>query len=43
MSLFWLPDAGNSLPRGDRSSHFSYREHPTEFNEMLRSFIGRNT
>src|SRR5262245_2740873 len=26
----------------NRSGHFSYREHPAEFNEMLRSFIGRN-
>jgi 2-hydroxy-6-oxonona-2,4-dienedioate hydrolase len=27
----------------NRSGHFSYREHPAEFNEMLRSSIGRNT
>jgi len=27
----------------NRSGHFSYREHPAEFNEMLRSFICRNT
>jgi 2-hydroxy-6-oxonona-2,4-dienedioate hydrolase len=25
----------------NRSGHFSYREHPAEFNEMLRSFIQR--
>jgi pimeloyl-ACP methyl ester carboxylesterase len=27
----------------NRSGHFCYREHPAEFNEMLRSFIGRNS
>ncbi|HEY2921864.1 MAG TPA: alpha/beta hydrolase [Candidatus Binatia bacterium] len=26
----------------NRSGHFSYREHPTEFNDMLRGFIQRN-
>jgi pimeloyl-ACP methyl ester carboxylesterase len=26
----------------NRAGHFSYREHPAEFNEMLRSFIERN-
>ncbi|MGH7926715.1 MAG: alpha/beta fold hydrolase [Candidatus Binatia bacterium] len=26
----------------NRAGHFSYREHPAEFNEMLRSFIQRN-
>jgi pimeloyl-ACP methyl ester carboxylesterase len=25
----------------NRSGHFTYREHPAEFNEMLRSFIQR--
>jgi pimeloyl-ACP methyl ester carboxylesterase len=25
----------------NRAGHFSYREHPAEFNEMLRSFIQR--
>jgi pimeloyl-ACP methyl ester carboxylesterase len=27
----------------NRAGHFCYREHPAEFNEMLRSFIARNT
>jgi pimeloyl-ACP methyl ester carboxylesterase len=26
----------------NRSGHFCYREHPAEFNEMLRSFVERN-
>jgi 2-hydroxy-6-oxonona-2,4-dienedioate hydrolase len=26
----------------NRAGHFSYREHPAEFNELLRSFIQRN-
>jgi pimeloyl-ACP methyl ester carboxylesterase len=26
----------------NRAGHFSYREHPAEFNEMLRSFVQRN-
>jgi len=26
----------------NRAGHFSYREHPTEFNEMLRTFVQRN-
>jgi 2-hydroxy-6-oxonona-2,4-dienedioate hydrolase len=26
----------------NRSGHFSYREHPAEFNDMLRGFIQRN-
>jgi pimeloyl-ACP methyl ester carboxylesterase len=26
----------------NRSGHFSYREHPVEFNDMLRGFIQRN-
>jgi pimeloyl-ACP methyl ester carboxylesterase len=26
----------------NRAGHFSYREHPAEFNELLRSFIERN-
>jgi 2-hydroxy-6-oxonona-2,4-dienedioate hydrolase len=26
----------------NRSGHFSYREHPTEFNDLLRGFIQRN-
>lgn len=26
----------------NRAGHFSYREHPAEFNEMLRGFIQRN-
>ncbi len=26
----------------NRAGHFCYREHPAEFNEMLRSFIARN-
>ena len=25
----------------NRAGHFSYREHPAEFNEMLRGFIER--
>jgi len=27
----------------NRAGHLSYREHPAEFNEMLRSFIGDNS
>jgi pimeloyl-ACP methyl ester carboxylesterase len=26
----------------NRAGHFSYREHPAEFNEVLRTFIQRN-
>ncbi|MDH3444299.1 MAG: hypothetical protein OEN50_10280, partial [Deltaproteobacteria bacterium] len=26
----------------NRAGHFSYREHPAEFNDMLRGFIQRN-
>jgi len=26
----------------NRAGYFSYREHPAEFNEMLRSFVERN-
>lgn len=26
----------------NRAGHLCYREHPVEFNEMLRSFIQRN-
>ena len=26
----------------NQAGHFSYREHPAEFNELLRSFIQRN-
>jgi pimeloyl-ACP methyl ester carboxylesterase len=25
----------------NRAGHFSYREHPAEFNDMLRGFVGR--
>ena len=27
----------------NRAGHFTYREHPAEFNELLRSFIQRNS
>ncbi|HEX6259879.1 MAG TPA: hypothetical protein VFZ51_04430 [Woeseiaceae bacterium] len=44
----WFHVAARSTPDArmyiyNRAGHFSDREHPAEFNAMLRSFIGRMT